>query len=201
MPTDSRTPNRSFQLDCERPRAASLALVAVLSGLLVGCERRPDFVFEPLPADRSYPWVEADAASHAESRRASAQARAELIIADGVFFGEVQLSLEEERRRRVEVVVDRSRRARVAVEEHGAPIDLNTASASELRALPRVGPAMAARIIEARPFARVDDVLEVRGIGPATFDQWAGRVTVSAPVPSPAEPAESEVYVLVGNDE
>lgn len=52
-------------------------------------------------------------------------------------------------------------------------LDLNAASAVDLQALPGVGPVTAARIVSHREvIGRFDDVtqlLEVRGIGPATF--------------------------------
>jgi competence ComEA-like helix-hairpin-helix protein len=53
-------------------------------------------------------------------------------------------------------------------------IDLNTASEAELTLLPRIGPALAARIAahrEARgPFSSVDALIEVKGIGPKTLE-------------------------------
>lgn len=69
-----------------------------------------------------------------------------------------------------------------------APIDLNTATLEELDALPRVGPAMAARIVAKRPFRRPEDLRRVSGIGPSTLRALRPLVTVApraaAPVPS-----------------
>lgn len=64
----------------------------------------------------------------------------------------------------------------------GAPIDLNTASVTELEELPGVGPSIAARIVEHRerngPFTSVEGLLEVSGIGPATLEEIRDRATV-----------------------
>lgn len=53
-------------------------------------------------------------------------------------------------------------------------IDLNTADVSALDTLPRIGPAMAQRIVDWReangPLSSVDDLLAVSGIGPKTVD-------------------------------
>ncbi|MFT3855035.1 MAG: helix-hairpin-helix domain-containing protein [Ilumatobacteraceae bacterium] len=61
------------------------------------------------------------------------------------------------------------------------PIDVNTATAEQLDALPGVGPSTAAAIIAYRdahgPFAIVDDLGEVRGIGPAKLDALRELVT------------------------
>jgi competence protein ComEA len=62
------------------------------------------------------------------------------------------------------------------------PVDLNTASADQLDALPGVGPATAAAIIKDReahgPFRSVDDLGRVRGIGDAKLEQLRTLVTV-----------------------
>ncbi len=63
-------------------------------------------------------------------------------------------------------------------EEGTERISINSASARQLQDLPRIGPAMAERIIEARPFHSVDDLLRVRGIGPKTLEQLRPLVTM-----------------------
>jgi competence protein ComEA len=64
----------------------------------------------------------------------------------------------------------------------GAKVDLNTATAEQLDALPGVGPATAAKIIADRaangPFRTVDDLMRVPGIGPAKFDALKDLVRV-----------------------
>lgn len=53
-------------------------------------------------------------------------------------------------------------------------VPLNSASAEELTRLPRIGPSLAARMVAERqargPFADVEDIVRVRGIGPATVE-------------------------------
>ena len=62
-------------------------------------------------------------------------------------------------------------------------IDLNTAQSRELETLPGIGPSLANAIIVYRedngPFAAVDDVDNVPGIGPKTLDSIRQLVTVS----------------------
>jgi competence protein ComEA len=62
------------------------------------------------------------------------------------------------------------------------PLDLNRATAEQLDALPGVGPATAAAILAHRdrngPFASVEGLLDVRGIGPAKLDGLRDLVTV-----------------------
>lgn len=62
------------------------------------------------------------------------------------------------------------------------PIDINTADAALLERLPRVGPAMAQRILDYRathgPFRRIEDLRQIRGIGEKTFEQIRPHVVV-----------------------
>ena len=61
-------------------------------------------------------------------------------------------------------------------------VNLNTADAATLDTLPRVGPAMAARIIEWResngPFVAIEDLLSITGIGDKTFEGLRALVTI-----------------------
>jgi len=76
--------------------------------------------------------------------------------------------------------------AAVAADTVGAaqsgPLDLNTASASDLDSLPGIGQSFADRIIEYRttngPFTSVEDLQKVKGIGAALFAKIAPLVSV-----------------------
>lgn len=62
-----------------------------------------------------------------------------------------------------------------------AKININIASRDDLDQIPGVGPALADRIIAARkrkPFARPEDLIEVSGIGPKTFEKMRPWVVV-----------------------
>jgi competence protein ComEA len=65
---------------------------------------------------------------------------------------------------------------------HPAPIDINRASVEQLDALPGVGPSTAAAIVQYRdqhgPFRSLDDLGEVRGIGPAKLAQLRPLITL-----------------------
>lgn len=64
----------------------------------------------------------------------------------------------------------------------GGLLDLNTASASDLDALPGIGPVLAQRIVDWRTrhgrFASVDQLREVTGIGEAKYEDLREKVTV-----------------------
>lgn len=52
-----------------------------------------------------------------------------------------------------------------------ARVSLNSATLEQLDALPGVGPVIAGRIVLNRPYAALEDVMRVPGIGPATFER------------------------------
>ncbi len=60
----------------------------------------------------------------------------------------------------------------------GALVNLNTATLAELDTLPGIGPKTAQLIVEGRPYAKVEDLVKVKGIGPATFAKLKDLVTV-----------------------
>jgi competence protein ComEA len=66
-----------------------------------------------------------------------------------------------------------------------APVNINTASASELEALPGVGQAMAARIVEYRQknggFKKIEELMNVRGIGEKAFLTLKPQITIAPP--------------------
>ena len=58
-------------------------------------------------------------------------------------------------------------------------ISINTAGPDELMKLERIGPAMAQRIIDYRtqtPFASLEQIMEVRGIGPKTYEKIREKI-------------------------
>ena len=85
---------------------------------------------------------------------------------------------------RIRAHVDLGSPPRVIRGHRGLPpraVDINRAGAEELRTLPGVGPAIAERILirrRERRFESVDDLLEVKGIGPTTLERLRLRATV-----------------------
>lgn len=63
-------------------------------------------------------------------------------------------------------------------------VDVNQADVAELERLPGVGPALAGRIVAYRaqhgPFAAIDDVARVSGIGPKTLAALADHLTLDS---------------------
>ncbi|NOY98363.1 MAG: ComEA family DNA-binding protein [Chloroflexi bacterium] len=73
---------------------------------------------------------------------------------------------------------------RLEFSNSGADLDrvnINTAAAEELDALPGIGPSLAQQIVDYRrqygSFRKIDDIMGVPGIGPATFDRIKDLIT------------------------
>lgn len=67
---------------------------------------------------------------------------------------------------------------------YAALININTADATLLDTLPGIGPSKAAAIVDYRtkngPFATIEDIQKVSGIGPVTFANLKDKITVGA---------------------
>jgi competence protein ComEA len=76
-----------------------------------------------------------------------------------------------------------SSRSAATVAPSSAPININTASAAELDGLPGIGAKTAARIVEYRqkngPFKKVEELMNVQGIGEKNFLKLKDRITVA----------------------
>jgi competence protein ComEA len=73
--------------------------------------------------------------------------------------------------------------AAAAAAEAAGKVDVNSASAAELASLPGIGDSKAAAIIaerEKKPFASVDDLERVRGIGARTVEDLRSKVSVGS---------------------
>lgn len=75
------------------------------------------------------------------------------------------------------------------------PVDLNAANEKNLLTLPGVGPSTVKAILTHRaahgPFRSVDDLLEVKGIGPKKLDAMRPYLRIAAPV-APVEPSSGQ---------
>ena len=79
----------------------------------------------------------------------------------------------------------RASKAAAAPTEKAAPVNLNTATATELERLPGIGPKVAARIVDYRtkkgPFHKTEELMNVQGIGEKSYLKLRAQLTVSAP--------------------
>jgi len=70
--------------------------------------------------------------------------------------------------------------------DNSSKVDLNRADAAELQSLPGIGPATAERIVQYRNenggFGRIEEIMNVRGIGEKKFERLKDLITVSSPV-------------------
>ena len=69
-----------------------------------------------------------------------------------------------------------------AVANDGEIVDINNASVAQLDTLPGIGPSTSQKIVEYRdangPFATIDEIMSVSGIGPAKFEQIQSFISV-----------------------
>lgn len=66
------------------------------------------------------------------------------------------------------------------------PLDINTATTEQLTELPGIGPVIAAKVVEYRtatPFTSPEQIMEVKGIGPAKFEAIKALISVTPPEP------------------
>lgn len=77
------------------------------------------------------------------------------------------------------------------MDEHNPLVNLNTAERDELMTLPGVGPAIADRILESRPFTSIEDLQRVGGIGSNLVEGIRTMVTVNNENPADGVPAEA----------
>jgi competence ComEA-like helix-hairpin-helix protein len=72
----------------------------------------------------------------------------------------------------------------IPLSAYAALVNINTADAALLDTLPGIGPTYATRIVDYRtahgPFARIEDIQNVSGIGPSTYANIASLITVGS---------------------
>jgi competence protein ComEA len=76
-----------------------------------------------------------------------------------------------------------SSRASAAKPVLSTPLNINTANATELQALPGIGAKTAARIVEYRqkngPFKKIEELMNVRGVGEKSFLKLKPQITIA----------------------
>ena len=88
-------------------------------------------------------------------------------------------------------------------------VNINSADASQLSLLPRVGPKAAERIIAYRtehgPFKKASDLMQVKGIGAKTFERLSqyvsveGKTTLTSKISSPRKPRAKKPTATASN--
>lgn len=81
-----------------------------------------------------------------------------------------EIEIEENNNKEKEKIIEESEELKEkSKKESFCPVNINTASKEELEAIIGIGPALAQRIIEARPFLSIYDLKRVSGIGETTL--------------------------------
>ena len=82
-------------------------------------------------------------------------------------------------------------RSAATAKSAGSAVNINTATVAELQRLPGIGAATAGRIVEYRekngPFAKPEQLMNVRGIGEKSFLKLKPLVTVTPPKTEPSD--------------
>jgi hypothetical protein len=138
-------------------RFAPLAIVILLALALERLDVASPTLGRPLPCPRPH---ERDGVLHCECSMPHDPACARIEPGDALWAG------------------TQGRMAGDALARLELPVDLNHAALDELAGLPGIGPITAARIIAARPFAHVDELLRVEGIGPRRLADLRARARV-----------------------
>jgi len=89
--------------------------------------------------------------------------------------------LPEERRKQRQEEADPDLATGKAEPPKGMLLDPNTAARDDLLRLPGIGELMANRIIEARPYETIEDLLEVSGLGKKTLERLRPHLVIGAP--------------------
>ena len=108
----------------------------------------------------------------------AAPAPASARAADGRRPADAQRPLRREPARLTREAGHASDRRRATGPWYRDELGVNRASEPALSRLPGIGPALAARIVEGRPFAALDDLARVRGLRRATLERLRSRLTV-----------------------
>ncbi len=163
--------------------ALAAALVAAVALLAVRRPGPPVRLIEPAPQEQVVVQVDGEVVRPGLYRLASGSRVRDAVDAAGGFSPAADaaaLNLARLLRDGDRVTVPARASAGPAVRP--APLDINTAGADQLETLPGIGPVLARRIVEFRtrhgPFRRVEDLLQVQGIGPRLLERLRPLVTV-----------------------
>ena len=68
-----------------------------------------------------------------------------------------------------------------AGEKKSGPVDINTATADELKEISGIGDAYSKKIIDNRPYARKDEIVKKAGVPQATYDKIKDQIIAKQP--------------------